>query len=226
MPSLNKCIGPPSTGLTSFCHVTSARIIRQSISMNQHHNSVWRCVWLTGGLILTLALSCSACLLMRACNLVGLITTPMRLLHRRSRGGNQDSDDGRRPGAYRSAPLFARRGRAAQSPCSSASAVFCYALGDDLVDRTLHERGRDRFAIPAPGGVMDERSLAQLSHRYASDRRNVAESCGVPRLLSICGAKNCYPFRGRLVLTGSTLTCWRQPSLRPASGDEVVALAA
>jgi hypothetical protein len=26
---------------------------------------------------------------------------------------------------------------------------------------------------------------AQLSHRYASDRRNGAESCGVPRLLSL-----------------------------------------
>jgi hypothetical protein len=37
-----------------------------------------------------------------------------------------------------------------------------HALGDDLVDRTLHERGRDRFAIPAPGGVMDQRSLVSF----------------------------------------------------------------
>src|ERR1700722_4938797 len=29
-----------------------------------------------------------------------------------------------------------------------------HAFGDDLVDRILHERGRDRFAIPTPGGVM------------------------------------------------------------------------
>jgi hypothetical protein len=54
--------------------------------------------------------------------------------------------------------------------------------------------------------------LTQLSYRYGSDRRNVAESCGVPRPPSICGAKNCCPFRGHLVLTGSTLMCWRQPS--------------
>ena len=37
-----------------------------------------------------------------------------------------------------------------------------HALGDDLVDRTFHEGGRDRFAIPAPGGVMDQRSLVPL----------------------------------------------------------------
>jgi hypothetical protein len=37
-----------------------------------------------------------------------------------------------------------------------------HALGDDLVDRTLHEDGRDRFAIPAPGSVMDHRSLVPL----------------------------------------------------------------
>ena len=62
---------------------------------------------------------------LRACNPVGFITPPMRLLHRRLRGGSRDSDDGRRPRAYRSAPLFARRGRAAPSPCSSASAASC-----------------------------------------------------------------------------------------------------
>jgi hypothetical protein len=39
---------------------------------------------------------------------------------------------------------------------------FVHAFGDDLVDRTLHERGRDRFAIAAPGGVMDQRSLVPL----------------------------------------------------------------
>src|SRR5215211_2210376 len=37
--------------------------------------------------------------------------------------------------------------------------LLVHAFGDDLVDRTLHERGRDWFAIPAPGGVMDQRSL-------------------------------------------------------------------
>ena len=62
---------------------------------------------------------------MRACNPVGFITPPMRLPRRRSQGGSRDSDDGRRPRAYRSAPLFARRGRAAPSPCSSASAASC-----------------------------------------------------------------------------------------------------
>src|ERR1700677_1211359 len=33
--------------------------------------------------------------------------------------------------------------------------LLVHAFGDDLVNRTLHERGRDRFAIPAPGGVVD-----------------------------------------------------------------------
>jgi transposase-like protein len=50
---------------------------------------------------------------LRALNPVGFITTPARLLHCRSRGESRDSDDGRRPRAYRSAPLFARGGRAA-----------------------------------------------------------------------------------------------------------------
>jgi hypothetical protein len=54
--------------------------------------------------------------------------------------------------------------------------------------------------------------LTQLSHRCASDTRNTAEYCEVPRPLSICGAKNCCPFRGRLVLTGSKFMCWRRCS--------------
>src|SRR4051794_9353886 len=61
----------------------------------------------------------------RACNPVGFITPPMQLLRCRLRGGSRDSDDGRRPRVYRSAPLSARRGRAAPSPCSSASAASC-----------------------------------------------------------------------------------------------------
>ena len=61
----------------------------------------------------------------RAFNPVGFITTPARLLHCRSRGESRDSNDGRHPRAYRSAPLFVRRGRAAPSPCSSASAASC-----------------------------------------------------------------------------------------------------
>ena len=40
--------------------------------------------------------------------------------------------------------------------------LLVHAFGDDLVDRTLHERGRDRFAIPAPGGVVDQRALVSL----------------------------------------------------------------
>ena len=56
------------------------------------------------------------------------------------------------------------------------------------------------------------RTLTQLSHRYASDTRNAPENCGVPRPMSICGAKNHCPFRGHLALTGSTLMCWRRCS--------------
>src|SRR3984957_14415793 len=40
--------------------------------------------------------------------------------------------------------------------------LLVHAFGDDLVDRTLHESGRDRFAIPVPGGVMDQCSLVPL----------------------------------------------------------------
>src|ERR1700710_668314 len=40
----------------------------------------------------------------------GSLRRPMRLLHRCLLGGNLDSDDGRRPRTYRSAPLLARRG--------------------------------------------------------------------------------------------------------------------
>jgi hypothetical protein len=48
----------------------------------------------------------------RACNSVGFITPPMRLARRRLQDGSQDNDDGKRPQSYRSARLFARRGRA------------------------------------------------------------------------------------------------------------------
>jgi hypothetical protein len=34
-----------------------------------------------------------------------------------------------------------------------------HSLGDDLVDRTLDERRRDRFAVPTPGGVMHQLTL-------------------------------------------------------------------
>ena len=37
---------------------------------------------------------------------MGFITSSMRLPHRRSRDGSRDSDDGRCPREYRSAPLF------------------------------------------------------------------------------------------------------------------------
>ena len=55
------------------------------------------------------------------------------------------------------------------------------------------------------------RPQAQLSYRYASDTRNAQKTAGF-RPLSICGAKNHCPFRGHLVLTGSTLMCWRRCS--------------
>ena len=61
--------------------------------------------------------------------------------------------------------------------------------------------------VSPPRGIQ-----AQLSHRYASDTRNAPENCGVPRPMSICGAKNHCPFRGHLALTGSTLMCWRRCS--------------
>jgi hypothetical protein len=103
MPSLNKCIGPPSTGLTSFCHVTSTSTIRQSISINQHHNSVVRLADrrldpYNRAFLQRLSANES----MQSCGVHYGVNATMRLFHRRSRGGNQDSDDGRRPRAYRS----------------------------------------------------------------------------------------------------------------------------
>jgi hypothetical protein len=67
--------------------------------------------------------------------------------------------------------------------------------------------------MPSSQPVLDLRPVhAQLSHRYASDIRNAADDCEFPRPLSICGAKNCCPSRGRFVLTGSTLMCGRRYS--------------
>jgi hypothetical protein len=39
---------------------------------------------------------------------------------------------------------------------------FVHALGHDLVDRALHERGRDRLVAPAPGCIVDQRTLVAL----------------------------------------------------------------
>ena len=62
---------------------------------------------------------------MGACKAVGFITRLLRLRLRRLRGGSRGSDDGKHLRAYRSAPLFARRGRAGPSPCTSASVASC-----------------------------------------------------------------------------------------------------
>jgi hypothetical protein len=98
----------------------------------------------------------------RACNPVGFITPPTRLLHRRLRA---------------EAWIATTEGvleRIVQHRCSHvedglhrrpvpAHLLFLvHAFGDDLVDSALNERGRDRFAIPAPGGVTDQRSLVPL----------------------------------------------------------------
>src|SRR5271166_3374643 len=40
--------------------------------------------------------------------------------------------------------------------------LLVHAFGNDLVDRALHERRRDRLATPAPGGVMHQRSVIPL----------------------------------------------------------------
>src|SRR5271166_2667668 len=40
--------------------------------------------------------------------------------------------------------------------------LFVHAHGHDLVDRTLYERGRDRFAASTPGGVVYQRTLVAL----------------------------------------------------------------
>ena len=54
-----------------------------------------------------------------------------------------------------------------------------HALGDDLVDRTRHKGGRDRFAIAASGGVMHQRSLVPLevSQQFAGVVLQTPDAC-------------------------------------------------
>ena len=40
--------------------------------------------------------------------------------------------------------------------------ILVHPLGHDLVDRTLDERGRDRFAASTPGGVVHQRAFVPL----------------------------------------------------------------
>ena len=61
----------------------------------------------------------------RACKIVGVIRLLLAVPGHHSRAGSPDSVDGRRPRACRSARPCARQGRAARSPCSSASAAPC-----------------------------------------------------------------------------------------------------
>jgi hypothetical protein len=44
-----------------------------------------------------------------------------------------------------------------RGPAPTHLLPLVHAPGDDLVDRALHERGRDRLTAPAPGRVVDER---------------------------------------------------------------------
>lgn len=60
-----------------------------------------------------------------ACKPVGFITRLLRLSLRHWRDGSRDNACGRRPRACRPARRCERRGRAAPSSCSSASAASC-----------------------------------------------------------------------------------------------------
>ncbi len=47
-------------------------------------------------------------------------------------------------------------------PVPSHLLLLVHPLGHDFVDRTLDERGRDRFAASTPGGVVHQRAFAPL----------------------------------------------------------------
>src|SRR3954468_4164857 len=58
---------------------------------------------------------------------------------------------------------FGGRARAAATSSTagvrSGSGRICHLRSHHLVDRTLHERARDRLAAPAPGRIVDQRVL-------------------------------------------------------------------
>src|SRR5271166_6284830 len=49
-----------------------------------------------------------------------------------------------------------------RGPVPAHLLLLVHAFGNDLVDRALHERRRDRLTTPAPGGVMHQRSVIPL----------------------------------------------------------------
>src|SRR5215213_191443 len=82
--------------------------------------------------------------------------------------------------------------------------LLVHALGHDLVDRTLHERGRDRRAAPAPGSIVDQHPLVALE---------VAQQLAdVPLETSDAG----YVTQG-LALRPATQGCALAPASRPAA---------
>jgi hypothetical protein len=77
----------------------------------------------------------------------------------RLRDESRDSDEGRHfEGAIQHGGANVEEGLH-RHPVPAHLLFLVHALGDDLVDRTLDERRRDRFAVPTPGGVMHQLTL-------------------------------------------------------------------
>ena len=91
---------------------------------------------------------------------MGFMTPPMRLFHSRSRDGIAAAE-GVLKRIVQNCRSHVEEGLH-RRPVPAHLLLLVHALGDDLVDRTPYERSRDRFTVPPPGGVMDQRSLVPL----------------------------------------------------------------
>src|SRR4051795_7170751 len=62
-------------------------------------------------------------------------------------------------------------------PAPAHLLLLGHALGHDLVDRALHERGRERLTTPPPSSVMPQRGLValEIAQQLADVSRHVSE---------------------------------------------------
>jgi hypothetical protein len=150
MPSLNKCIGPPSSRTDFFL---SCNFYQYDTSINKYQSASQQRVAVrladrrldryTRAFLQRLSANES----MQSCGVHYGVNATMRLFHRRSRGGNQDSDDGRRPRAYRSAPLFARQGRGCTIALFQRICCFLFLCCPQTAMKSSHWRRNEPHRI-------------------------------------------------------------------------------
>jgi len=68
--------------------------------------------------------------------------------------------------------------------------LLVHALGDDLVDRAFHERGRDRLTTPTPSGVGHQGVLVafELAQQLACVPLKTADAGQVTQVFALCPA--------------------------------------